>query len=63
MYLPNNVEFVLNTLNNNGFSAYVVGECVREYLLGNNPSNYEIATSALPEQIRNAFSGYHVKDT
>lgn len=63
MNLPNNIEFVLNTLYDNEFSAYVVGECVRDYLLGNKPNNYEIVTSALPEQIKHVFKSHQVDDT
>lgn len=63
MYLPNNIEFVLESLHDNGFSVYVVGECVKDYILGKEPSNYEIVTSALPEQIKHVFASYYVDDT
>jgi poly(A) polymerase len=39
-----------------GHSAYWVGGCVRDYLLGREPQDYDIATSALPEQIEALFS-------
>src|SRR5579872_5763597 len=38
-----------------GFSAYWVGGCVRDYLLGREPQDYDIATSAVPEQIETIF--------
>jgi poly(A) polymerase len=37
------------------FSAYWVGGCVRDFLLGREPGDYDIATSALPEQIEKVF--------
>jgi poly(A) polymerase len=39
-----------------GFSAFWVGGCVRDYLLGREPDDYDIVTSALPEQIEKIFS-------
>src|SRR5439155_3324569 len=38
-----------------GFSAYWVGGCVRDFLLGRVPGDYDIVTSALPEQIEQLF--------
>ncbi len=38
-----------------GFEAYWVGGCVRDFLLGREPQDYDIATSALPEQIEALF--------
>ena len=39
-----------------GFAAYWVGGCVRDFLLRREPSDYDIATSARPEQIERLFS-------
>ena len=38
-----------------GFSAFWVGGCVRDFLLGRNPQDYDIATDARPEQIEGLF--------
>ena len=38
-----------------GFSAFWVGGCVRDFLLGRAPDDYDVATSALPEQIEQTF--------
>src|SRR5437764_10664661 len=38
-----------------GFAAFWVGGCVRDFLLGRTPGDYDIATSALPEQIEKLF--------
>lgn len=63
MNLPMNVKIVLEALHNNGHLAYVVGGCVRDFLLGKEPKDYDVATSALPEQIMDVFKGYEVIPT
>lgn len=60
MKLPVEVELILDKLNNNGFSAYVVGGAVRDYLLGKAPYDYDITTSALPEEVIQIFSEYSI---
>ena len=54
--LPAPVAFLLSGLRNAGFSAYAVGGCVRDSLLGRRPHDWDICTSALPEQIQQIFS-------
>ena len=46
---------VLYRLNSAGYSAYLVGGCVRDILLDKNPKDYDIATNALPEEVRKLF--------
>lgn len=46
---------VVETLQDHGFQAYVVGGCVRDMLLGLNPKDFDVATDARPEQIRKLF--------
>jgi len=53
--LPKEVEFIINTLNNNGFEAYIVGGCVRDSLLGRVPQDWDITTNALPEKLIDIF--------
>ncbi|PWL72677.1 MAG: hypothetical protein DBY25_02205 [Clostridiales bacterium] len=48
--------YALDRLNTAGFEAYVVGGCVRDLLRGVAPHDYDICTSAMPEQITAAFS-------
>jgi tRNA nucleotidyltransferase/poly(A) polymerase len=43
------------TLRQNGHQAYLVGGCVRDLLLGRDPSDYDISTGARPEQVRELF--------
>ncbi len=53
--LPQNVNYVLDTLINNGHNAYIVGGCVRDLLCGKVPHDYDITTSALPQQTEMLF--------
>lgn len=46
---------VLYRLKKAGFSAYLVGGCVRDLLLGREPKDFDITTDAKPEQIRDIF--------
>lgn len=48
----------LEILEKNGFEAYLVGGCVRDFILGRIPNDYDITTNALPEQVIGAFSDY-----
>lgn len=48
-------RYVLSVLENAGYSAYVVGGAVRDLLLGKQPRDYDIATSALPWQTKMLF--------
>lgn len=56
MDLPNYVSNILSSLNDHGFQAFVVGGCVRDALLGIEPSDYDITTNALPDQVETIFS-------
>lgn len=60
MYLPGYVKNALDILSSRGYYAYVVGGCVRDFLLGHSPDDYDITTSALPEQIIEAFEGFRL---
>ena len=46
--LPQNVNFIIDTLYEHGFEAYAVGGCVRDSLLGRTPQDWDITTSAKP---------------
>lgn len=58
---PISVMKIIETLEQAGFQAYAVGGCVRDSLLGRNPSDWDITTSARPEQVKTLFS--HTIDT
>ena len=55
--LPNSIRYVLSTLLSKGYTAHIVGGCVRDTLMGRTPSDYDVTTNALPEQIMGCFSG------
>lgn len=53
--IPKNAETILHILENAGYEAYVVGGCVRDSILGRNPDDWDITTSAKPEQVKELF--------
>lgn len=55
MEIPENVRAVLNTLEAAGHEAWCVGGCVRDALLGKRPGDWDVTTSALPEETLEAF--------
>ena len=56
MVIPQSVQTCIQRLEDAGFSAYVVGGCVRDHLLGLTPSDSDMCTSALPEETEAVFS-------
>lgn len=52
MELPEHVREIIRKLENQGFEAYAVGGCVRDTLLGRLPGDWDITTSAKPQQIK-----------
>ena len=46
---------VIKTLNKAGHEAYLVGGCIRDLLIGHKPKDFDIATSATPEQVHKTF--------
>lgn len=46
-----------------GYEAWIVGGCVRDFLLGLSPKDYDITTSALPEETKAVFQGLPVIET
>lgn len=61
--LPNGAAVIVDTLQEKGFDAYVVGGCVRDSLLGIKPKDWDICTSATPMQVETIFSGNRVLET
>lgn len=53
--MPENAHYIIETLNENGFEAYIVGGCVRDSLLKFPPKDYDITTSALPNAVIKIF--------
>ncbi len=63
MKLTANVEYILNTLFESGYRADVVGGPVRDFLLGKEPSDYDITTSATPDKVKEIFRAHRTVDT
>ncbi len=55
MEIPKEVQLVTNTLKKKGFEAFIVGGCVRDFLRGVEPEDWDVATSAKPEEIQKVF--------
>jgi tRNA nucleotidyltransferase/poly(A) polymerase len=53
--VPKDVERVVETLIATGFEAFVVGGCVRDAIRGVDPQDWDVATSAKPEEIQRLF--------
>ena len=60
MELPQDVTLCMNMLKSAGYSAYAVGGCVRDALLGKTPQDYDLCTNALPQQICQVFGEYQL---
>ena len=50
--IPENPKIALDILYKNGFEGYLVGGCVRDSVLGRTPYDCDIATDALPDEIK-----------
>jgi hypothetical protein len=55
MFLPESIAQIIAALEKAGYAAYVVGGCVRDACLGLTPHDYDLCTSALPEQTEAVF--------
>ncbi len=53
--IPQKIEYIIEKLTQNGFEAYIVGGCVRDILLSKIPHDYDVTTSATPDEIIAVF--------
>ena len=53
--LPQKVKYIISQLEAAGFEAYAVGGCVRDSLLGREPDDWDVTTSAKPQQVKEVF--------
>ena len=65
MVYPREVRMAMEILENNGYEAYLVGGCLRNILMGKEPHDWDMTTSALPLDCAKIFSaeGHHVIET
>ena len=61
--IPNAPKQLMKILLDAGYEAYVVGGCVRDFLLNRDPHDWDICTNAFPEQMHDVFRNMHVIDT
>jgi len=55
MQIPKEVKSVIDKLKRNGFEAYIVGGCVRDFLRNVEPDDWDVATNAKPKEIQKIF--------
>ena len=60
MRLPQTVAYCIQSLEAAGYQAYVVGGCVRDFLLGLAPADFDLCTDAKPHEICQVFSGHQL---
>ncbi len=64
IFIPEYVERIIKRLEAYGFEAFVVGGCVRDSILGIMPHDWDVCTSALPEQTAEVLGGeFHIIPT
>ena len=61
--IPADANELIHTLQNNGYSAYIVGGCVRDSILGRTPHDYDICTSATPSEMLEIFKDKKIIET
>lgn len=61
--IPSDANDLIYTLQNHGHSAYVVGGCVRDSILGRTPNDWDICTSATPSEMLEIFKNRRVIET
>lgn len=61
--IPNGAARIINTLEQHGFEAYVVGGCVRDSMLGITPKDWDICTSARPKEVESCFISQRIIET
>lgn len=64
--LPKEVERIMEIITNAGFDAYLVGGCIRDFLMGEKPKDFDVTTDATPEEIHRVFDSrgeVHLIDT
>ncbi|MBU7008332.1 CCA tRNA nucleotidyltransferase [Phosphitispora fastidiosa] len=55
-FIPSEAMTILKTLHSSGYQGYLVGGCVRDMVLGREPADFDICTSARPGQVKELFS-------
>lgn len=61
--IPQEIQAIIEMLEKNNHTAYIVGGCVRDAVLGKIPNDYDLCTSATPEQMKEILNEYDIYDT
>lgn len=61
--ISNDANIIFSTLYNAGFECFMVGGCVRDFLLGKTPNDIDFTTNATPDEIKKCFKDFNVIET
>lgn len=61
--IPEEPNWIISKLIDNGYDAYVVGGCVRDSILGKEPKDWDICTNAKPSEVKGVFAENKIVDT
>lgn len=61
--LPRQAAALINRLETRGYEAFAVGGCVRDSILGRTPGDWDICTSANPDELKACFEGFRIIET
>ena len=59
--IPEEIKYVIDSIRNAGHDAFLVGGCVRDFIMGLAPKDFDVTTDATPAQVHEIFEGS--KDT
>lgn len=62
MHISVNLKNIIDKLEDSGFEAWIVGGCVRDLLMGRVPNDWDLTTSALPEEVLKVFPEAHYEN-
>ena len=61
--MPENVKYIISQLEKSGYEAYAVGGCIRDSLMGLTPHDWDVTTSALPQQVLSSLDAHNIIDS
>ena len=61
--IPTDVDMIIRHLQHGGYTAYIVGGCIRDSILNKKPNDWDICTSAIPNEVVSIFKRYKIIET
>ena len=61
--ITNEIKVIFDTLNNAGYECFMVGGCVRDFLLNKIPNDVDFTTNATPDEMKQCFKDFNVIET